>query len=92
MTAMTLALVLGFVIVASSGGVLRWRGRRPAGILLAGTTGIALIALTLTLGREAISQFMVGGLTGLPVLVASAWAADKDSRNRAREAAVQQRG
>lgn len=74
--------LLGFFVVTLSGGVLRARGPRTAGILLACTATASVVALLLTVGREAVGQFVVGGLAGLPVLAAVAWALNKDARAR----------
>ena len=78
--------LLGFAVVAVSGGVLRARGRRAAGIMLACTAAACVVVLLIAVGRDAVGQFVVGGSAALPVLVAFAWAASRDARDLRDEA------
>ena len=69
---MLLALVLGFLSVAVSGVVYRYRGARAAGLLL---TALALVSSAVSLwigGRQGVGDLVVGGLAGLPVLIGGA--------------------
>jgi hypothetical protein len=65
----TIALVLGFLLTAASGLVLRVRGRRAGAGTLVVVGSVALITVGLTQGREAISDLMLGALLGLPVVI-----------------------
>lgn len=62
---------LGFVSIATSGIALYRRGRRSAVVaLILGSALLTLLAIIT--GRDAIGDFMLGALIGLPVMIAGA--------------------
>jgi len=77
---MVFALVLGFLVVTGGGVVFSYRGRRTATLGLTAGAAVGLVVVALSVGREGVSQFMVGTLVGLPVLIAAIAARDRRER------------
>ena len=80
MNSMNLALVVGFVAVSGSGALLWYRGRLTSAAVLGGVLAVSVVIFALTSGRDAVSQVILGGLIGLPVLLASVLATDRRER------------
>jgi hypothetical protein len=64
-------LVLGFLAVGAGAVVFLQRGRAAGLISLALVIPVAAVLAAIVDGREGVSQLAVGGLIGLPALVAA---------------------
>lgn len=62
-------LILGFILIAGTGVLFRYRGRRTAGLGLAGAALVGLAISVAFAGREGLGEFALGSVVGLPVLI-----------------------
>jgi hypothetical protein len=73
-------MTLGFLVTGCAGVAVHLRGRGAGtGVLAVGAVVLVLVAATL--GREAVSEFMVGTLLGMPAMSGALVAKERRERN-----------
>ena len=72
-------MTLGFLAAGCAGVAVHFRGR-GAGATVLGVGAVVLVVVAATLGREAVSDFMVGTLLGLPTMIGALAAKERRER------------